>query len=188
MTDEPLARLEPFIHGDGTPRDKLTRKQAIALHNELLQRIPDVVDSLRDLMLADSVVLGDGPRADAEAAGEWLVEGARLVPAERPTSPDPFWTGDPVLSLPTKSACFRVGLFCGACIQSQIPEAKWMLDTSNKRHILYHYTVLLLPGSEEMFEPFNATMSFVRKRLRLGFQGTLGTYLDEYVEGQSKHS
>lgn len=182
MTDEPLARLEPFIHGDGTPRDKLTRKQALALHNELMLRLPYITASLRDVVTRDGVILGKGPREDSLSVGEWLVDRSRLVPAAKPASPDPFWTGEPVLSVPTMSACCRVGCFFGDCINQTASAAEWKLDTSNKRHVFYHQTVLMVPGSKEMLEPFRITMNYVRQRLLDNRPETLGEVFDIWVE------
>lgn len=181
MIDEPLVEFEPFVHGDGTQPWDLTRKQAQGLHEKLLLSLPTILASVREAVTRDGVILGNGPRDDSESVGEWLVARSRLVPAARPAEPDPFWVNEPVLSVPTMSACCRVAYFFGESLKQVLPEAEWRLDTSNKRHIYYHQTVLMVPGSKSMLQPVGVVLNLVRLRLIDHHPCTLGEFFDSWI-------
>lgn len=182
MIDEPLSRLEPYVWGDGTKPHYLTRKQALDLHEELLRKLPNIIASVRDALRKDSVQFGSSPREDAQAVGEWLVARSRLVPAVRPNEPNPFWEDEPTLSIPTQSACCRVAYFFGECLRSAVPTADWLLDTSDKRHVHYHQTVLRVPGSKEILEPVGVVLNLVRLRLIDHHPCSLGEFFDSWVD------
>lgn len=190
MVEEPLLKLNPFFLGEDVhvaPRD-FSRKKAMLIHDDLVLRLPSIVDYIREELMKDLVPLGIGPRADVDAAGEWLVANSRLVAPEVPKIASPFWTGDPVISVATMSACCWVGFLFGECLRASVPSTTWQLDVSHKKSISYHQTVLVATSCGDMFDGPRVTMNFVRGRLRRSKGKTLGQLFDIWAETLSGKS
>lgn len=182
MIDEPLSKLTLSNMCGPIQWSSLNRKEARMHHKNLIDSLPGELAYLRDVMQEDSVKLGFGPREDALAAGEWVIERCRLVEVKMPDVSDPFWDDRPELSIPSRSACWRVGLFFGDCLIRHSPHIKWALDLSGKRHIYYQQTVLVAPGSPSILEPTTMVMNVAWRRVYEKKAVTLGDLFDIWTE------